>query len=68
MIWYVISIISFLAVVLLLVYTRIRDRRYEKLKTSEAMRPELWEEIEIEREEALAKREKFREALKKANG
>ena len=68
MIWYVISSISFLVVVLLLVYTRIRDRRYEKMKTSEAMRPELWEEIEREREEALAKREKFREALKKARG
>lgn len=68
MIWYVIATMAFAAAMALLVLTRLRDRRYEKLKTSEAMSPALKEEIEKERGEALERREKFQGALKEAEG
>lgn len=66
MFWYIIASISFVVAISLLVFTRIRDKRYEKMKTSEAMSPELRTEIEEEREAALLRREKFTTALKEA--
>jgi hypothetical protein len=66
MIWYVIAGIATAASVALLVFSYIRDRRYERKKTSQAMSRELWAEIEQERQEALARRERFRTALGEA--
>lgn len=68
MIWYIISVIAFAAAIGLLVYTRMRDRRYEELKTSQAMGRELWSEIEEERQASLARRDKFQSAVKEAEG
>lgn len=50
----------------LLLYIRLRERRYLKKKTSEAMSETVWKEIVEEREEALKKRRHFQEALKQA--
>lgn len=41
----------------------LRQRAYLKKKTSEAMSEPVWEEIVQEREAALAKRRKFKQAL-----
>ena len=43
-----------------------RDRQYLKKKTSEAMRAEIWREIESERIANLEKRRKFHDALDQA--
>ena len=66
MVWYIIAGILFAIAIGILIYSRMRDRRYEKLKPSEAMSEEMWEEIEEEREAALTRREKFTEALNEA--
>ena len=46
-----------------LFYIYLSDRKYEKKKASEVFSPELKEEIEAEREEAAARREKFLKAM-----
>ncbi len=66
MAWYIISAILFLIAIGLLVVTRIRDRRYERMRTSEAMRAEIWEEIEEEREAIETRQAHFRQALEQA--
>ena len=66
MVWYVIAIICFAIAAALLVYTRVRDSKYDKKKTSEAMGEDLKFEIEEEREAALDRQKKFNEALKQA--
>lgn len=48
-----------------LVFYRIRDVRYLKKRTREALSPALSEEIAKERETNLEKRRKFAEAMKK---
>ncbi len=66
MVWYIIAIVCFAIAAVLLIYTRVRDSRYDKKKTSEIMSEELKQEIEEEREAALDRQRKFNEALKKA--
>lgn len=66
MIWYIISAIAFATALAILVITYIRDRRYVRLKASQAMDPAVLEELDQEREEAFARRDKFKEALKGA--
>jgi len=66
MVWYIISAIAFAASVAILVITHIRDRRYLRLKASQAMDPAVLEELEQEREDALKRRKRFQEALKGA--
>lgn len=66
MIWYLIAIVTFLAAVLLLVLTHLRERRYLRMKASQAMDPAVWEELEEEREAAYARRDRFRAALEDA--
>lgn len=68
MIWYAIALALFVLAVALLAAVRIRDRRYERKRASEAMRPELMSEIEEERAAIEARHEKFRRALKEAEG
>ena len=46
-----------------LVFIYISDRKYEKKRTSEVFSPELKEEIEAEREQSAARREKFIKAM-----
>ncbi|MFH0799970.1 MAG: hypothetical protein V2A66_07320 [Pseudomonadota bacterium] len=66
MIWYIISIIALIAALALLVTTRLRDRRYERMKTSEAMGEQVRAEIEEERRGLEERHEKFRAALRQA--
>ena len=68
MIWYVIAGIATAAAVALLIFNFIRERRYERLRTSQAMSRELWAEIEEERQASLARREHFQKALHEAQG
>ena len=66
MIWYWIAGLLTIVALALLVGNYIRERRYLKKKTSEAMNPRLWEEIEDEREASLKRQEKFRKSLDEA--
>ena len=66
-VWYIIAGIAATVAVLLLIYTFLRDRRYMRKRTSEAMSRELWAEIEQERQEAMARREDFRRVLDEAD-
>ena len=68
MIWYCIAAVAIAAAGVLLIVNYIRERRYERLKTSQAMSPELWSEIQKERDAAMARREGFRKALSDAQG
>ena len=56
----------FLALMGLVVYLWVRERRYLKKKTSEAMSETVWQDVVSEREEALKRRRLFREALGRA--
>lgn len=64
--WIVIILIFFAIAAGVIVLTFIRDRRYERKKTSEAMSPALKDEIDAERADGLRRRTKFEEAMKKA--
>lgn len=66
MVWYIIGGIAAVAAMGMLLFTYVRDRRYLKLPVSKAMSRELWGEIEQEREEALARRERFQQAVERA--
>ena len=66
MVWYVISAVAFLAAVAMVVVTYVRDRRYLRMKVSQAMDPRVYEELEEEEKEAMARRDRFRGALKEA--
>ncbi len=66
MIWYWIAGSLTVLALALLIFNYIRERKYLKKKTSEAMSSELREEIEQEREEALKRKREFDEALKDA--
>lgn len=64
MVWYIAAGILFLIAIALLVFNYVRDQRYMKKKTSEAMGEEMWEEIQAEREQSMERQKKFKEALK----
>jgi hypothetical protein len=66
MVWYISAGILFLIAIALLVFNYVRDQRYLKKKTSEAMGEELWEEIQAEREASMERQRKFKQALDEA--
>lgn len=66
MAWYIIGSILLLIALGLLIFNYVRERRYLKKKASEAMRTEMWEEIESEREASRERQKKFHEALEEA--
>lgn len=66
MIWYWIAGILAALALALLIFNYVRERKYLKKKTSEAMSRKLWTEIEDEREAALKRKEAFEDALKNA--
>lgn len=66
MFWYITAALAFAVAIALLAFARVRDKRFEKMKTSEAINPELRQEIEDERSAARLRREKFTAALKEA--
>jgi len=68
MIWYWTAGILAVLALALLVYNYIRERRYLKKKTSEAMSRKMWGEIEEEREAALKRKQAFDEAMNEAKG
>jgi len=61
---FLVILLSFLFAAMVFIW--LRERRYLKKKTSEAMSPAVWREIVKEREAALQKRRQFREALERA--
>ncbi|MDO8494448.1 MAG: hypothetical protein Q7S68_03835 [Deltaproteobacteria bacterium] len=60
------TILLFLALLGVVSFFWIRERRYLKKKTSEVMSERLWKEVIGEREEALENRRHFQEALERA--
>ena len=66
MIWYLIAGLLILLALALLILNYLRERRYLKKKTSQAMSPELWEEIEVEREASRERQRLFHEAMEEA--
>jgi hypothetical protein len=63
MFWYIIGGIVSIAVIGLILYIYIRDRRYERLKASQAMNRQCLRELEQERDGAYARRDRFRQTL-----
>ncbi|KAB2843299.1 hypothetical protein F9K50_00025 [bacterium] len=61
-------IVVFFAFVAGLVYLRVRENRYLKKKTREAIRPELLKEFEGEKQDALRRKAAFQDTLKKFSG
>lgn len=66
MIWYIVSALMLTVAVALLVYSRIRDRRYLKANMQNTMGEEVKQELEDELAAAKSRQQKFEEALKKA--
>jgi len=66
MIWYWIAGLLSILALALLVFNYMRERRYLRKKTSEAMSRTLWEEIEVEREASRERKQKFHEAIEDA--
>jgi len=66
MIWLGTALVFFAAAIGVVAWVFIRDRRYERKRTSEVFSPGLKEEIEEERADGMERREKFQEALKSA--
>ena len=64
--WYVVAGILFAGALGLMGYQYVRERRYLRKKTSEAMGKELWQEIASEREESERRRDHFKHALREA--
>ena len=60
------GIFIFILIVAVVIYIFIRDRRFENKSVVETMAPRLWDEIAKEREQAILKAKKFKEALEKA--
>jgi len=52
----------------IIIYLRIREGRYLKKSTQEAMSDELRQEIKTEREENIRKQEKFQDILRRFGG
>ncbi len=52
----------------LLVFLRLRENRYLKKSTKEAISQKLKEELEFEKSEAIRKKEKFEESLRLFSG
>ncbi len=57
-----------LGVLALVGFLRIRENRYIKKSTQEAISKELREEIEHEKSEVIRKKEKFEQTLKQFSG
>lgn len=57
-----------LGVMALIVFLRIRENRYLKKTSKEALPKKLFDELEEEKSEILRKKEKFEETLKSFSG
>lgn len=60
------GILIFLAALGIILYLYLRDRRREKSSVVETMGDRLWDEIARERDDALLKSKKFKQALEQA--
>ncbi|HKY64119.1 MAG TPA: hypothetical protein VJR29_11945 [bacterium] len=58
-------LVLFAVVVGLLVWLRIRENRYLKKKTKDAVRPQIRLEIEAEKEDTLRRKKAFQDRLDK---
>lgn len=61
----VLWLVLFAVVVALLVWLRIRENRYLKKKTKDAVRPQIRLEIEAEKEDVLRRKKAFQDRLDK---
>ena len=61
----VLWLVLFAVVVALLVWFRIRENRYLKKKTKDAVRPQIRLEIEAEKEDVLRRKKAFQDRLDK---
>lgn len=66
MLWYIISASIFLVAIVLVVVNYIRDRRYLRKLTKEAVRDEVKKELAEEIEAITSRKEKFQKALDEA--
>ena len=66
MFWEIFGTIVFVCAIAGVAYIYIQDRRYEKKSVKESMSDSLWDEIAAEREAALLRAKKFRQALDSA--
>ena len=66
MTWYYLAAFLFVVMIAMLIYSFVRDRKYMRKKTRDAISEDLWEEIQVEREENSLRRERFTKALKDA--
>ena len=58
----------FVVFIAALVYLRVRENRYLKKKTRDAIRPELLKEFEGEKQDAVRRKAEFQHLLKKFGG
>ncbi|MBI4126309.1 MAG: hypothetical protein HY465_02325 [Deltaproteobacteria bacterium] len=68
MIWYIIAAVSAVVAIGLAIKNWSRDRRQLRARASEVMREELRQELEEEAEAIHARAEKFKTALRQAQG
>ena len=61
----VLWLVVFAVVVALLVWLRIRENRFLKKKTKDAVRPQIRLEIEAEKEDVLRRKKAFQDRLDK---
>lgn len=66
MVWYAISGLLFVIASALLIYNFLRDRKFMRLKISEAMSPEIKKELDEELNEARRRQKKFKTLLTEA--
>lgn len=57
-----------LGLLALVIFFRVRENRYLKKNTREALSSKLREEIELEKSEAIRKKEKFESILRQFSG
>lgn len=65
MFWITFGTIIFLLFFAAIIFIFIHDRRFEKKSTLETMRKETFDEIQMEREKAMIRAEKFKKNLSK---
>lgn len=64
----ILFILVSLGLLALAVYLRMKEQRYLKKKTKDALSKDLREEIELERSENIRKSEEFKKKLKQFGG
>ncbi|MFH1873773.1 MAG: hypothetical protein ABH859_01115 [Pseudomonadota bacterium] len=64
--WYILFGVLLVLAIALVGYFYVSERKYLAKKSSEVMRPEIKQDLDYEREQALRRKEKFQQAIHKA--